>query len=60
MSEVALDEQWIQRCAHRLHARHRFPQEEARELASEAWQALGEAACPERAADELLGAAMPF
>lgn len=52
------DEQWIQRCAHRLHSRHRFPPEDAIELAAEALQSLGDGACPERAADELLGSAL--
>lgn len=51
------DDQWIQRCAHRLHSRHRFPPEDAIELAAEALHTLGDRACPERAADELLSAA---
>lgn len=53
MTDVPTDPQWIRRCADRLCARHRFPPEDARELAAEAYRTYGRQACPERTADEM-------
>jgi hypothetical protein len=54
MAEHPQAARWIERCAIRIEARHMLPAPDARELATEVFKCVGDHACPERAADELL------